>query len=126
MNRQVLQSGATYNDAAIAGMVGDGRVHSRVYTDPGIFEIEIERIFSAAWIYVGHDSEVPNPGDYQMRSIGRTPVLLVRGVDNAVRVLVTAAAIAVRRYARPNRATPGISSAGTTAGPTTAPAHWPR
>ncbi len=88
MNRQALQPGGTHDGASIAGMVGDGRVHSRVYTDPGIFELEIARIFSAAWIYVGHDSEVPNPGDYQMRSIGRTPVLLVRGVDNAVRVLV--------------------------------------
>jgi len=88
MNRQAIHREGAYTDAAIAGMVGAGRVHSRIYTDQAIFDLEIERIFSSAWIYVGHASEVPNPGDYQMRSIGRTPVLLVRGADGEVRVLV--------------------------------------
>ena len=88
MNRHVSHWDGLTTDASVAGLVGDGRVHSRAYTDPSIFELEMERIFGAAWIYVGHDSEVPRAGDFQMRSIGRTPVLLVRGADNAVRVLV--------------------------------------
>ncbi len=88
MDQQVIKWGHTYTNTSIAGLVGDGRVHSRVYTDPAIFELEMERIFSTAWIYVGHESEVPKAGDYQMRSIGRTPVLMVRGVDRSVRVLI--------------------------------------
>ncbi len=88
MNEQVIQWGRSYTDASIAALVGDGRVHSRVYTDPAIFELEMERIFSSAWIYVGHESEVSKAGDYQMRSIGRTPVLMVRGIDQSVRVLI--------------------------------------
>lgn len=88
MNQQVIHWGRTYTDASIAGLVREGRVHSRVYTDPTIFELEMERIFSTTWVYIGHHSEVPKPGDYQMRSIGRTPVLLVRGTDKTVRVLI--------------------------------------
>jgi len=74
--------------SAIAGLVADERVHSRVYTDPGLFELEIERIFSRLWIYVGHESEVAKQGDYRTRLIGRTPVIMVRGRDNIVRVLI--------------------------------------
>lgn len=74
--------------SAIAAMVEDGRVHSRIYTDQTLFDLEIERIFGKTWIYVGHHSEVPKAGDYQTRTIGRTPVIMARGRDNQVRVLV--------------------------------------
>jgi hypothetical protein len=73
---------------SLRSLVPDGRVHSRRYTDPAIFELEIERIFHSSWVYVGHESEVRKPGDYQTRLLGRTPVLMVRGKDNRVRVLV--------------------------------------
>jgi len=76
-------------DAAFIGsLVQPERVHSRIYTDEQIFELEIERIFSRAWVFVGHASEVPNPGDFKTRVIGRTPVIMVRGKDHAVRVMV--------------------------------------
>ena len=78
----------TYPDETIAAMVQPGRVHSRLYTDPAIFELELERIFNRVWIYVGHESEIPDAGDYHMRDIGRTPVLFARGSDGQVRVLV--------------------------------------
>ena len=32
------------------------RLHKSVYTDPAIFEMEMERIFERVWIYCGHDS----------------------------------------------------------------------
>ena len=48
----------------VANLVEPGRVHRRVYTDPDLFELEMERIFGRAWLFVGHTSQVPNPGDY--------------------------------------------------------------
>jgi phenylpropionate dioxygenase-like ring-hydroxylating dioxygenase large terminal subunit len=85
---QSLQWSQLIDDSAIAGLVRKGQVHSAVYTDPAIFELEIERIFHASWVYVGHASEVPEPGDFHARSMGRTPILLVRGADGIVRVLI--------------------------------------
>jgi len=72
----------------IAALVQEGRVHSRIYTEPAIFELELRRIFYRAWIYIGHLSEVPATGDFRVRRIGRQPVILVRGADGAVRVLM--------------------------------------
>jgi phenylpropionate dioxygenase-like ring-hydroxylating dioxygenase large terminal subunit len=46
----------------IAKLIEPGRVHRRVYTDPELFELEMERIFESAWLFVGHTSQVPKPG----------------------------------------------------------------
>ena len=89
MNQQSIQwKAAPPQVEAIAALVQDSRVHSSIYTHQAIFDLEIERIFGKTWIYVGHSSEVAKPGDYQTRSIGKTPVIMVRGRDNEVRVLV--------------------------------------
>ena len=45
----------------------------------------MERIFMRTWVYVGHDSEIANPGDYKATSIGAEPVILTRDKDGARR-----------------------------------------
>lgn len=69
-------------------LVSDRRVHSSIYTDPAIFEQEMERIFYKTWIYIGHESEVPKKGDFQLRKIGRQPVIMVRDKTGKVNVLM--------------------------------------
>ncbi|MGH8881943.1 MAG: aromatic ring-hydroxylating oxygenase subunit alpha, partial [Stackebrandtia sp.] len=64
-----------------------GRVHRRIYTDPGIFELEMVNIFGKAWIYIGHESQVKNPGDYFATHLGRRPVVMVRDEEGQVRVI---------------------------------------
>ena len=73
---------------AINDLIEPGRVHRDVYTDPELFELEIERIFGRAWVFVGHDSQIPNPGDYITTEIGRQPVILIRHKDGSARVLL--------------------------------------
>lgn len=64
------------------------RIHRSIYTDPAIFELEMARIWGRAWIYIGHESQVPNPGDYITCHIDhRVPVILVRDRSDQVRVL---------------------------------------
>ena len=53
-------------------------MHGRVYTDPDIFEEELDKIFYRGWVYVGHASEIPQPGDFQVTTIGRHSVIMVR------------------------------------------------
>ena len=40
----------------IGRLIEPGRVHRRVYTDPDVFEMEMELIFGRAWLFVGHTS----------------------------------------------------------------------
>jgi p-cumate 2,3-dioxygenase alpha subunit len=64
------------------------RVNRRALTDPHVLEWEKERIFDQCWIYAGHESEIPNPGDFCTRRVAGRPVILVRGNDGQARVLL--------------------------------------
>lgn len=61
--------------------------HIAMYADPVLFEEELEKIFYSTWVYVGHASEVPAPGDYKTTFIGRVPVILVRDQTGQLHVL---------------------------------------
>ena len=50
-----------YTESEIAALVEPTRVHRNVYTDPEIFDLEMERIWAKSWIYIGHESQVPEP-----------------------------------------------------------------
>ena len=71
-----------------ASLVEEDRVHVAVYTRPEIFDAEMERIFHKTWVFVGHDSEVPEPGDFRLRTIGKVPVIMVRDRKGEVHVMV--------------------------------------
>jgi phenylpropionate dioxygenase-like ring-hydroxylating dioxygenase large terminal subunit len=71
-----------------AKLIEPGRVHRRVYTDPDLFELEMERIFGSAWLFVGHASQVRKPGDYITTELGRQPVIMCRHRDGNVHVLL--------------------------------------
>lgn len=64
------------------------RIDPRLYDDPTVFEAEMDRIFGSNWVYVGHESEVPEPGDYCTATIGLQPILLSRGQDRQLRVFL--------------------------------------
>ena len=66
----------------------DFRVHSSVYTDQGIFEQEMHDIFENGWIYVAHESEIANPGDFVTRRMGTQPVIVTRGREGQTNVLL--------------------------------------
>ena len=76
-----------YSEDYLAALVKEDCVHRDVYTDPGIFALEMERLWGRAWIYVGHESQVRHSGDYFSTSIARQPVVITRHKDGEVYVL---------------------------------------
>lgn len=76
-----------YSNEQIEALVRDDSVHKSVYTDPDLYQLEMERIYGHAWIYVGHDSQVPNAGDFYATRIGDQDVIMVRATDKQVYVL---------------------------------------
>ncbi len=63
-------------------------VHGSVYTDPAIFQLELERIWYRTWVYVGHVSEVPEANDYVKKSIGPQPVIMTRDRSGEIHLLL--------------------------------------
>ena len=69
-------------------LVLNDRINGRVYYDADVFRDEIEKIWNREWIYVAHESEVPEPGDYVTRRIGLQPVIVSRDEDGGVHLFL--------------------------------------
>lgn len=71
----------------LKALVREDEIHRSVYTDPALFDLEMERVFEATWVFVGHDSQVKNPGDFITATIGRQGVIMTRSQDGTVNVM---------------------------------------
>jgi phenylpropionate dioxygenase-like ring-hydroxylating dioxygenase large terminal subunit len=58
--------------------VPEGRVPVRIFNDQDIFEREQRNIFSRSWCFLAHTSEIPEPGDYVVRSIANNSIIVAR------------------------------------------------
>lgn len=64
------------------------RVNRRAFSDPEVFRLEKERILYRSWQYLGHESEVRNPGDFVARQILDKNLIFVRDREGVVRALL--------------------------------------
>jgi phenylpropionate dioxygenase-like ring-hydroxylating dioxygenase large terminal subunit len=71
----------------LSRLVQPARVHRRLYSDPAIFDLELERIFGRAWIYVGHESQIRSKGDFFCTQLATRPIVVVRGAGNRIHAL---------------------------------------
>ncbi len=80
------------NASSIADLVDIGpnrfRVHTRAYTDPKIFEAEMENIFYRTWNFIGLESEFQQTGDFKTVQIGLQPVVASRDASGRIHVMV--------------------------------------
>lgn len=73
---------------AVRALVRPDRVHRDLYISAELFALEQEHFFANTWNYVGHDSQLPNAGDYITTDLAGRPLIVVRQADGGVRVLM--------------------------------------
>ncbi|MCY4428578.1 MAG: aromatic ring-hydroxylating dioxygenase subunit alpha [Halieaceae bacterium] len=64
------------------------RVHGSLYSDAEIFNQELEKIWYKTWVYVGHETEIPNADDFVMKSIGPQEIIMTRSGDGEIHLLL--------------------------------------
>ncbi len=74
-------------DSDIATLVTDHHVHRRVYVDPALFELEMDRLFGRVWLYAAHESQLRRPGEFVRTRLGRHEVIVIRQEDGGIAVL---------------------------------------
>lgn len=81
-----------YDRNKISKLVNKSENHFKVradaYTDAAVFALEMDLIFSKTWVYVAHESELKNIGDYKTSHIGQQPVIVTRDSNGGINVLV--------------------------------------
>lgn len=66
---------------------GNFTVSRRAWFDEDVHREELDRIFARSWLFVGHESEIPEPGDYVTRRLGIEPVIMTRDKEGEVRIV---------------------------------------
>ncbi|MFD4351640.1 benzoate 1,2-dioxygenase large subunit [Nocardia sp. NPDC058518] len=79
-------------DGALIEDPATGRYQMRreVFTDPELFELEMAVLFEGNWVYLAHESQIPNVGDYFTTYIGRQPVVISRDKTGELHALINA------------------------------------
>ncbi|MCY4313928.1 MAG: Rieske (2Fe-2S) protein, partial [Gammaproteobacteria bacterium] len=73
-------------DLPFCGKPGESyTMPARFYTDPAVYELEMEKIFFCSWIYVGHVSQLRAPGDYLTAKINDQDLLVIRSHSGELR-----------------------------------------
>ncbi|MGH8223147.1 MAG: aromatic ring-hydroxylating oxygenase subunit alpha [Woeseiaceae bacterium] len=77
------------NGATIAELIENHRpgwsLDQRFYTDPSIYELELERIITRNWILAGHQSQWPVPGDFSVFRVASESAIIVRSGDGELK-----------------------------------------
>jgi N,N-dimethyl phenylurea N-demethylase alpha subunit len=66
----------------------EGLLPVDVFNDDKVFRAEMERIYTRTWVFVAHDTEIPNSGDFVLRKIGLDQVIVTRSANGEVNVLL--------------------------------------
>src|SRR6476620_9630776 len=66
------------------------RVARDIFTDPALFELEMRHIFEGNWIYLAHESQIPNNNDYFTTSMGRQPIFIARNRQGELNAFINA------------------------------------
>ena len=68
------------------------RCRRDIFTNPDVFELEMKYLFESNWVYLAHESQIPDVNDYYTTSIGRQPILITRDKQGELHAVINACA----------------------------------
>ncbi len=65
--------------------LGSGRIPARRYTDPAFMTREWDGLWTRSWLLTIRETDIPQPGDTRLYSLGHESILIVRQWDDSIR-----------------------------------------
>jgi len=66
----------------------NGCVSREIFVNDDIYQQEQEQVFARAWLFIGHESQIPQPGDYFVTAMGEESVILTRDSTGSIRAFL--------------------------------------
>ena len=66
----------------------EGTISREIFVNTDIYQQELERVFARTWLYIGHESQIPNPNDFFISRMGEESVILTRDRQGEIHVLL--------------------------------------
>jgi phenylpropionate dioxygenase-like ring-hydroxylating dioxygenase large terminal subunit len=65
-----------------------GLISREIFVSKDVYQEELEKLFTRAWLFVGHESLIPKPGDFYTSRMGEESVILCRDKKNVIHVFL--------------------------------------
>ncbi len=106
----MLEDVATRLESSVEENADTGafRCKRDIFTDPELFELEMKHIWEGNWIYLAHESQIPNNNDYFTTHIGRQPIVISRDRTGTLHAFINACShrgAMICRHKRGNKST---------------------
>ncbi|WP_033050980.1 Rieske 2Fe-2S domain-containing protein, partial [Pseudomonas sp. Ant30-3] len=87
-----MNLGLDYIDSLVEEDENEGiyRCKREMFTDPRLFDLEMKHIFEGNWIYLAHESQIPEKNDYYTTQMGRQPIFITRNKDGELNAFINA------------------------------------
>jgi phenylpropionate dioxygenase-like ring-hydroxylating dioxygenase large terminal subunit len=58
--------------------MSEGLISRKIFLSEEVYRLELERVFAKCWLFLGHESQIGEPGDYITNYMGEDPVIVGR------------------------------------------------
>ncbi len=80
-----------------------GTVSRRIFSEEDIYQLELKQVFARSWLFLAHESQVRNPGDFVTTYMAEDPIIVCRGLEGQIHAFLNSCMHRGNNVCRPDK-----------------------